>query len=401
MASLISEPERRRLKHLASEATRGRILCFSRWMADFGNPIDWHRDPTTDDRWPADVHWSNVWKAQGRAKRRGEIKFCWEVGRFPQANSLARAAVLDPASAPLLAEAFFAQAQSFIERNPRGLGIHWASGQEVALRLMAWMFAVHVFTALGLAPQQRLEALGANLRASADHIAGHIEYARDSVYNNHLLSEALGLLLAGSVLSGGSAERWKREGHDLLAREADRQVYPDGGYIQQSHNYHRVAMQTYIWAAALLQRGGEPVPREWLAAMERSLDFLVAHQNPGDGRLPNYGSNDGSRPVILASTDYSDFRPTLQALSVLTRGERIYETGPWDEMAAWHFGPQILNLPLGILAELQYPWLIPAIMCFAAKNRAPSRLFVVEPCSTASPRSICSIWISGGADRTC
>ena len=90
---IVPELEKSQLVRLASEATRGRILCFGRWMADFGNPIDWHRDPTTDHRWPANVHWSKVRQV---VKSPGEIKFCWEVARFPQAYFFARAAVLDP-----------------------------------------------------------------------------------------------------------------------------------------------------------------------------------------------------------------------------------------------------------------------------------------------------------------
>ena len=86
------------------------------------------------------------------------------------------------------------------------------------------------------------------------HIARHIEYARDSVYNNHLLSEALGLFVAGSLLRGESAARWKKAtAIDLLLEQADRQVYPDGAYIQQSHTYHRVAMQVYLWATAFVR----------------------------------------------------------------------------------------------------------------------------------------------------
>jgi asparagine synthase (glutamine-hydrolysing) len=77
--------------------------------------------------------------------------------------------------------------------------------------------------------------------------------------------------------------------------------------------------------------------------MERSLDFLLAHQNPGDGRLPNYGANDGALPCVLSTCDFSDFRPTLQAVSVATRSERVYEPGPWDEEAAWLFGRAALD----------------------------------------------------------
>jgi asparagine synthase (glutamine-hydrolysing) len=85
------------------------------------------------------------------------------------------------------------------------------------------------------------------------------------------------------------------------------------------------------------------VPQPWIAAMERSLDFLLAHQNPADGRLPNFGGNDGGLPAPLTACDFSDFRPLLQALSVVTRGERLYEAGPWDAECAWLFGARALD----------------------------------------------------------
>jgi asparagine synthase (glutamine-hydrolysing) len=345
LRSLLPDEKASELASLASLATRGRILCFGKWMADFGMPIDWHRDPTNDNRWPADLHWSKILRLGGSL---GEVKFVWEAGRFPQAYTMARAAALDPVSAPLLAAAFYSQVDDFMRRNPRGLGVHWASGQEVALRMLAWLFGLHVFSAFAPPPESLLAATGRHVADSAAHISGHIEYARDAVYNNHLLTEALGLYMAGSLLRGPAAQRWRDTGFDILTEQADRQVYADGASIQASHNYQRVAMQIYAWATAFRRAGDEPVPREWIAAMERSLDFLVAQQNPDDGRLPNYGSNDGSNPIALASTDFSDFRPILQTLSVATRGERIYEPGAWDEMPVWFFGPEVLHLPLRI-----------------------------------------------------
>jgi asparagine synthase (glutamine-hydrolysing) len=83
----------------------------------------------------------------------------------------------------------------------------------------------------------------------------------------------------------------------------------------------------------------------WLRALERSLDLLVAHQNPDDGRLPNYGSNDGALPSPLSTCDFCDMRPALQTVSVLVRGERLYEPGPWDEETAWFLGVRALDAP--------------------------------------------------------
>jgi asparagine synthase (glutamine-hydrolysing) len=335
------------LAEQASAATRGRIICFGKWIADYGNPIDWHRDPTTGYRWTADSHWSRVLSSS----RGVDVKFTWEAARFPQAWWMARAAAFDPASAPDLSEAFASQVRGFLSNNPPPTGIHWFSGQEVALRMLSLLFGYHVFASQGLFPDDLRSALGRHIFDCGSHLAKHIAYARDSVYNNHLLSESLGLLIAGSFVPGAEADEWRSDGLDILTEQAAKQIYPDGAYIQQSHNYHRAAMQLFLWATALMRANRKRIPAEWLAAMERSLDFLLAHQNPEDGTMPNYGSNDGSRPMILSMSDLGDFRPCLQALSIATRNERIYESGPWDEMAAWFFGPQSLDLPVRTLSR--------------------------------------------------
>jgi asparagine synthase (glutamine-hydrolysing) len=328
----------------ATEATRGRILCFGKWMADFGRPIDWHRNPLNGSRWRADAHWSAALADETRV---GDVKLNWEVGRFPQAYTMARCAAFFPEAAPDLSAAFFSQVRSFLECNPPAQGIHWNSGQEIALRLMSWLFGLNTFCHGGTIPADLQKKLGKHIAVCGAHVAQHIEYARDSVYNNHLLSEALALYIAGRVLPGHEkAGVWVAEGTRLLEQEANHQIYPDGGYIQQSHNYHRFAIQVYLWALAFARSHCDPIPPDWIRALERSLDFLLAHQNPADGRLPNYGSNDGAFPLPLSSCDFSDFRPTLQAASIMTRQVRVYDPGPWDEMAVWLCGPSAQELPL-------------------------------------------------------
>ena len=325
------------LRGTATEAIHGRIHCFGHWQADFGDPVDWQLQPVGGGHWPK-VHWS---QAMRTADQLGDVKFTWEVGRFPQAYYMARAAAFDPAMAPVLASGLFRQIKSFREDNPFDQGIQWYSGQEIAIRLWAWLFALSAFRSLGIA----VPDVSRDLYVGAVHVAQHIDYARFAVYNNHLLSEALCLYMAGVLLPDvQESERWCSLGFDLLTEQASSQIYSDGSYIQNSHNYHRFAMQVYLLAWMLAKRR-QTAPREWCSAMERSLDFLYAHQNPDDGRLPNYGANDGALPLILSTCDFSDFRPTLQALSLATRGERLYSPGPWDEEAAWFLGPEALQAP--------------------------------------------------------
>jgi asparagine synthase (glutamine-hydrolysing) len=239
------------------------------------------------------------------------------------------------------------QIAQFVELNPVGYGIHWSSGQEIGLRLLAWLFALDVLLQRTSSGRAAKRHVAASLIAGARHIEQHLDYARIAVYNNHLLSEAVALFAVGVLLPDApEALRWRTLGRRLLDAQADRQFYEDGGYIQQSHNYHRVALQDYLWACSFARSIGDRPSDAWLRALERSLNLLLAHQNPSDGRLPNYGSNDGALPSPLTTCDFSDMRPVLQAASVLVRGERVYEPGPWDEETAWFLGVHALDAPL-------------------------------------------------------
>jgi hypothetical protein len=344
MRGLIPASDLDRLAATAHAAGQGGILCFSRWTAHFGDPIDWQLNPRTGRRWDSRTPWK---PAVSGAEEAGDVKMTWELGRFPHAYHMARAGAFAPADAPRLAAAIASQMRAFVEANPCGRGVHAGSGQEVAIRLRAWLFALDVL----LVRQPGAAEISALARAAVLEgsrlIAAGIDFARIAVNNNHLLSEALALYSAGALLPEcPDAQKWGELGRQILDSEAERQFYADGGYIQQSHNYHRVALTDLLCAGAFARSKGDRASTSWTKAMERSLDFLVAHQNAPNGWLPNYGGNDGSMPGIFSTCDFADFRPVLQTVSLAVRRERIFDRGPWDEMPAWFFGPAILDEPL-------------------------------------------------------
>lgn len=344
MADRIAPSARAALSKLAADATRGRIRCFGRWRADYGDPIDWQKNPLNGQRWNADTPWTHALTDEPRV---GDVKLTWEVARFPHAYWMARAAAFAPDTAPLLATALVDQMEQFLRANPYGRGVHWVSGQEVALRLLAWLFALDTMLVRGEHGERATVLIADSLAAGAAHVEDTIPYARFAVYNNHLLTESLLLYAVGVLLPElEPAPHWREMGRRILVAEADRQFHDDGAYIQLSHNYHRVALQSLLWAGLIARVAGDQPAPSWLAAIDRSLRFLVAHQNPSDGRLPNYGANDGALPMVLSTCDFSDFRPALQAASVAVHGERLYDAGPWDEATAWLHGPAALDLPL-------------------------------------------------------
>ncbi len=332
------------LRAHAEDALRGDIRCFGRWMGAYKQPLDWGLDPVANVHWDLSSHWS---KALRNGPEGSDVKRVWEAGRFPHAYYVARAATHCPELSEESSIALSSQLDDFIYHNRPWRGIHWSSGQEIAIRLIAWCFAARVFASLGTRDLVSRTWLAAQLKVAAVYIEQHIDYACKAVHNNHVLSEAFGLALAGSLLPNDpSSGRWKSLGYGILEEHVERQFYHDGSYIQHSHNYHRLALQMVVCALRQQQCDGERPSVILRAALERSLDFLLAHQNPVDGRLPNYGANDGALPLVLSSCDFADFRPILQTVSLLTRGERIYERGPWDEEAAWLLDSDALDSPM-------------------------------------------------------
>lgn len=335
--------ERDQLKQRADDAARGRILCFGSWFAEFGDPIDWFLYPATGRKWSANIHCSRALDEIGHI---GDIKLTWEVARFPHAYAMARAAVCFPDEAARWGESLARQIEQFVKANPVGQGLHWHAGLEVSLRSFSWLFACHVFHAAGVWSDEFVRFVAEALLSAAQHVERQFEFAKGAVSNDHLIAEALMLYVCGLLLPGTpQAARWKRDGLEVLVREADRQVYPDGGYFMLSHNYHRDVLQMYLWAIGFHERNDGPAPESWRRMLDRSLNFLTAQQNPDDGRLPNFGYNDGSQLHELSVCEFADFRPTLQAISVVARGERLYAPGAWDEEATWWSGSATSAMP--------------------------------------------------------
>jgi hypothetical protein len=204
------------------------------------------------------------------------------------------------------------------------------SAQEAALRLIAGLRERALFRFEPLV--WRLQDV-AHLVASRARIPPTLSYARTN--NNHLLSEAAGLYTAGVLFPELSdSARWRRTGYRLLLHGFARQVFSDGGYVQHSANYQRLALALGVWSARLADVNGEPFPKDTLAAIVRLARSLAA-QADRKGRPSAFGPDDGTNPLPLSSTDAGDARPVVAAATRLALGETWYPAGPWDETSAW------------------------------------------------------------------
>jgi hypothetical protein len=269
-----------------------------------------------------------------------DIKLIWEPARFDWAITLARAYHLS--GDERYPESFWRYAETFLQANPPNLGPHWVSAQEVALRLIALVFASQVFLPSPHSTIQRLANLSAAIAGHADRIPPTLAYAR-SQHNNHLLSEAAGLYTAALALPDHpNAPRWRKLGWRWFNHGLQTQFAPDGSYAQHSTNYHRLVLQIALWVNTLQTgtTGADPFPQKTSERLIAATRWLLALLDPQSGRVPNLGPNDGAYFLRLNSCSFSDYRPTLQAAALAFLGERVFAPGSWDELSFWLSGYQ-------------------------------------------------------------
>ncbi|MFH1907443.1 MAG: heparinase II/III family protein [Chloroflexota bacterium] len=291
------------------------------------------------------AHWTDY--ETGKAKLRPltfDIKLIWEPARFGWAFTLGRAYHLT--GDEKYAEAFWRYFETFTDANPPCLGPHWMSGQEVALRLMAFVWAAQVFDAAPASTPERKSRLAQSITHHALRITPTLVYAR-SQNNNHLLTEAAGLLTAGLALAEHpQSEKWRALGWKWLNRGFQAQIDGYGEHSQHSTNYHRLMLQVALWVKALNTKAHEgnlraplspPAPAFWGLCLKRlapATHWLYALLDPVSGRAPNLGANDGAYIFPLTICPFADFRPVLQAAAQAFLGYQL-PRGVWDEMSLW------------------------------------------------------------------
>jgi hypothetical protein len=310
----------------------GSFRLFGAAPVQLGFPPNWASfaplgDTRSDLTVPLDRHWTEYKEANLPA----DVKLLWEPSRFGWVYPLARAYRLT--GDRRFAEGFWVLVDSWRAANLPNAGPHWLSAQEVALRLMALVFGLCVFAPALSADQAG--HLAQSIAVHANRIPATLGYAR-SQRNNHLLVEAVGLYTAGLLFPEfRSAENWRNHGRHWLTCALATQVFPDGGYIQHSTNYQRLALQAGLWAARLAELNGERLPAEALDALRRAAQCLEGLVDPESGKAPNLGPNDGALLLPLSTCSFEDFRPAVQAAALSLRGHRALPSGPWDEACLW------------------------------------------------------------------
>ncbi len=264
-----------------------------------------------------------------------DIKLIWEPARFGWACKLAMAYYLSRDER--YAEAFWQNTGRFMISNLPYDGPNWSSAQEVAIRLVAMVFAIQIFIQSKHSTPARIASLAQAIAVHAERIPPTMVYAR-SQNNNHLLIEALGLYTASAALpEHPMAPKWHRLGWKWLIHAFRSQISPDGTYIQHSTNYHRLILQAALWAFAVHDHSfsTEVIPSDIISRLEAATRWLWKLVDPESGHAPNLGHHDGAYILPVSVCPSNDYRPVIQAAALRFLHTHITPQGAWEDMARW------------------------------------------------------------------
>jgi hypothetical protein len=298
----------------------------------FGDPLDWHLDPISGRRSPL-VHWSRLDPLD--AQMVGDSKVVWELNRHQWLLHLGQAYRFT--GDERYAATFASAVRAWIAANPAGVGINWASSLEVALRVVAWCWALFLFRGSEALTESLFEDILRQIDTHAWYVDRHLSHYFSP--NTHLTGEALGLFYAGVVCADlEHAARWRAIGERILIEQSRRQTLGDGVYFEQSTYYQRYTVDIYLHFLVLAAQNGIAIPPSVAERVQQMLDFLLAVRHP-DGSMPQIGDADGGRILPLVRRTPGDARDLFStAAALFHRADYAWAAGKPCLETSWLLG---------------------------------------------------------------
>lgn len=309
---------------IADKACKGVINGFSSVELNYGWPIQWQLNPLTGKSCKASDKW---YKIPDFDEERGDIKIIWEVSRFTHFFYLARAFLITGESKYV--EAYFEQIEDWVKNNRYSYGANYKCGQECSLRLISCLFTYPCFSSF--ATEKDKKNIKEIVAGSYKKVLSNFFYAHRCIKNNHTISELVGMIIGAWCCSDMPK---MLHAYRMLDRVIEEQFSEDGGYIQLSFNYQRLALQDLEIILYASEMTGVSLSEEAKKRILNSALLLYQCQDES-GDVPNYGSNDGALILPLTIGGYRDFKPVINTVHVMIEGHAIYEEPYLSEELLW------------------------------------------------------------------
>lgn len=241
-------------------------------------------------------------------KNSADVKIPWELSRLQHLTRLS--IIYSQTKESCLLEFVIDEIKSWIKNNPYKYSVNWTCAMEVSIRavnliLIALIIPDELFKNCSFV-KQFVECL----MLHGLFIEHNLE-TYDEHYNNHYLSDLLGLqwigLFCDDYLDGKDkrrAQKWYRFAEKGLVKESYKQVFPDGTDYESSIAYHRFVTDLFNLSLYIDNVYDKKPSVDILNHTKKMIFFLEKIRMP-NGNLPMIGDSDDGR--ILIFDNYSEW----------------------------------------------------------------------------------------------
>lgn len=265
-----------------------------------------------------------------------DIRAVWEPARLQHLTALTACLkdIQEPGKRETIQAFVRKETLGWIRDNPFLHGPHYLSAMECGLRVPVFIRVAQAVDGFSSAEK--------DLILTAIHQHGWWIRRRLSLYaslGNHTICECIGLVFAGALFHRTAYGReWVEKGLDLLNREIDHQILPDGGPVEQSFSYHRFVLDLYWLAFDFVNTNHLGDVARWKKPLTAGEHFLAAFGQSPDAP-PAIGDADDGRAF---APGFSPARPNVVAPSSGAAhfphaGYSVFRGEDW--VAAFDHGP--------------------------------------------------------------
>jgi hypothetical protein len=285
---------RRRVIAAAEVVLAGRWELLGAVRHDMEDP-DWFFDPVTRRRAP---QLDYCFKVNHRSEDvTGNVKQIWELSRMHHLTILATAFALS--GDERFADRAASHLRSWWRQNPFLSGVHWTSGIEAGLRLIAWVWLRRLLDGwAGVADLfERSDVARTQIWWHQHYLASF--RSRGSSANNHVIAETAGLLIAALAFDWfAESADWRAEAAGVLEQELTRNTFPSGVNREMASDYQEFVTELAVVAAVEADWGGRPLSATTWALLSRMFDVTAATVDV-NRRAPREGDGDDGRALVL------------------------------------------------------------------------------------------------------
>ena len=274
----------------AEHLLTGHVISLGVPRADIRDP-DWFHDPVTGRRAPKDRY---AFRIRYRSEREtGNVKQVWELSRHHHLTVLAAAYYVTQDER--YADIVRSQLESWWRENPFLSGVHWTSGIEIGLRLIAWTWIRRL-----LAGWPGVKSLFDENPRALRQIHWHQRYLAyfrsvGSSANNHVIAEAAGQLVAACGLPWfEESDRWRVDAAALLEAELRRNTFATGINRELASEYHAFVAMLGLVAAVECDAARAPLHESTWHVLCAMVDAAAATVDESL-RPPRQGDGDDAR----------------------------------------------------------------------------------------------------------